>query len=59
MEPHLVLAALNHYILTSDMIFFIQQLNTRLQNDLPLLQRFNKQFILKGLLITLEFNYFT
>ena len=28
------------------------------QNDLPLLRRFNKQFILEGLLITLEFSYF-
>ena len=29
-----------------------------MQNDLPLLQRFNKQFILKGLSIILEFNHF-
>ena len=30
----------------------------KLQNDLPLLRRFNKQFILEGLSIILEFNYF-
>ena len=29
-----------------------------MQNDLPLLRRFNKQIILKGLSIILEFNYF-
>ena len=32
MEPHLILAILNHYILTFGMIFFIQQLNTALKN---------------------------
>ena len=30
----------------------------KLQKDLPLLQHFNKQFILEGLSIILEFNYF-
>ena len=30
----------------------------KLQNDIPLLRRFNKQFILEGLSIVLEFNYF-
>ena len=39
---HCVLVILNHYILIFHMIFFIQQLNTGLQNDLPLLRRFNK-----------------
>ena len=29
-----------------------------LQNDLPLLQRFTKQFVLGGLSIILKFNYF-
>ena len=29
-----------------------------MQNDLPLLRRLNKQFILEGLSIILEFNYF-
>ena len=29
-----------------------------LQNDLPLLQRFTKQFVLEGLSIVLKFNYF-
>ena len=29
-----------------------------MQNELPLLRRFNKQIILEGLLIILEFNYF-
>ena len=30
----------------------------KLQDDLPLLRRFNKQFVLEGLSIILEFNYF-
>ena len=30
----------------------------KLQTDLPLLLHFNKQFILEGLSIILEFNYF-
>ena len=30
----------------------------KLQNHLPLLQQLNKQFILEGLLIILEFNHF-
>ena len=30
----------------------------KLQNDLPLLRHFNKQFIVEGLSIILEFNYF-
>ena len=29
-----------------------------LQNNLPLLQRFTKQFVLEGLSIILKFNYF-
>ena len=33
MEPHSVLAILNHYKLTFDMIFFIHQLNTKLKNS--------------------------
>ena len=48
------------------MSFFIQQYwiekfeywIEKLQNDLPLSRRFNKQFILEGLSIILEFNYF-
>ena len=42
------------------MIFFIQQLDTglKIQNNLPLLQRFNKQFILEVLSIIFEFNHF-
>ena len=32
MESHLVLAILYHYILTFNMIFFKQQLNTGLKN---------------------------
>ena len=61
MEAHLVLAILNHFILMSNMIFFIQQLNTglrKLQNDLALLRRFNKQFIFEGFSMTLGFSYF-
>ena len=61
MEPHLVSVILNHYILTFELIFFIQQLNTGLKNcknDLPLLLHFKKQFILEDLSIILEFNDF-
>ena len=32
MEPDLVLLIINHYILTFDMIFFMQQLNPGLEN---------------------------
>ena len=32
MEPHLVLLIISHYMLTFDMIFFMQQLNPGLEN---------------------------
>ena len=51
MEPHLVLVILNHCTAVEHWI-------EKLQNDLPLLRGFNKQFILEGLSIILEFNYF-
>ena len=60
MEPHLVLAILNYYILASDIIFFytaVEYWIEKLPNDLPLLQRFNKEFFLESLSIILEFNY--
>ena len=61
MEPHLVLVILNHYTVTFDIIFFypaVEYWIEKLQNNLPLLRRFNKQFIFEGLLIILKFNYF-
>ena len=36
----------------------VEYWNEKLQNHLPLLWRFNKQFILEGLSIILEFSYF-
>ena len=53
---------IKHYIETFNMIFFMQQAVEYwiaiLQNDLLLLQRFSEQFIIEGLPIILEFNYF-
>ena len=43
------------------MIFFIQQLNTelrKLEKDLALLRRFDKQFIFECFSMTLGFSYF-
>ena len=36
----------------------VENWTEKLKNDLPLLRRFNKQFILEGLSIILQFNYF-
>ena len=49
MEPHLVLVVLNilHDLFYTAVVYWIE----KLQNDLPLLRRFNKQFILEGLSI--------
>ena len=60
MEKHLVLVILNCYILTLDMIFFtaVEYWIEEFQKDLSLLQHFNKQFVLEGLSVILEFKYF-
>ena len=54
MEPQLVLLILNHDLFYTAVEYWIEEL----QIDLLLLRRFNKQFILEGLSIILEFNYF-
>ena len=47
-------ANIRHYIFYTVVEYWIE----KLQNDLPLLRRFSKQFILEDLYIILEFNYF-
>ena len=60
MERRLVLATLNHYIQTSDMIFLYSSciLDWKISKWVIAIATFNKQIIFKGLLIILEFNYF-
>ena len=52
---------LNHYVhdLRHDLFYIaVEYWIKKFQNDLLLLRRFNKQFILEALSIILEFNYF-
>ena len=61
MKPHLVLVMLNKslYIHIIRDLFYTaaEYWAEKAQNDLPLLRRFNEQFILKGWSVILEFNY--
>ena len=61
MKPHLVLVILNKslYIHIIRDLFYTaaEYWAEKAQNDLPLLRRFNEQFILKGWSVILEFNY--